>query len=102
MYVRTYACTGSVNAADVLHETPRASNYIHRAETYDWSGSQGHSKRYVRTTMQEQVCKVNNVRQGKYFDIETDETDEKKAKLEVEDMCKKLLANLVIEDFKIL
>ena len=46
--------------------------------------------------------KINNVRQGKYFDIETDETDEKKAKSEVEDMCKKLLANLVIEDFKIL
>ena len=46
--------------------------------------------------------KINNVRQGKYFDIETDETDEEKAKSEVEDMCKKLLANLVIEDFKIL
>ena len=46
--------------------------------------------------------KINNVRQGKCFDIETDETDEEKAKSEVEDMCKKLLANLVIEDFKIL
>ena len=46
--------------------------------------------------------KINNVRQGKYFDIETDETDEEKAKSAVEDMCKKLLANLVIEDFKIL
>ena len=45
---------------------------------------------------------VNDVRQGKYFDIEVKENDEKKAKAEVEDMCKKLLANLVIEDFKII
>ena len=45
---------------------------------------------------------VKDVRQGKYFDIEIDETDEKKAKSEIEEMCKKLLANLVIEDFKIL
>ena len=40
---------------------------------------------------------VNEVRQGKYFEIEIDEKDETKA----EDMCKKLLANLVIEDYKI-
>ena len=45
---------------------------------------------------------VNDVRQGKYFDIEVKENDEKKAKAEVEEMCNKLLANLVIEDFKII
>ena len=45
---------------------------------------------------------VNEVRQGKYFDIEVDEKDETKAKSQVEEMCKKLLANLVIEDFKII
>jgi len=45
---------------------------------------------------------VNDVRQGKYFDIEVKENDEKKAKAEVEEMCKKLLANLVIEDYKII
>ena len=45
---------------------------------------------------------VNEVRQGKYFDIEVDEKDEAKAKSQVEEMCKKLLANLVIEDFKII
>ena len=45
---------------------------------------------------------VSEVRQGKYFDIEVKESDESKAKTQVEDMCKKLLANLVIEDFKIL
>jgi phosphoribosylformylglycinamidine synthase PurS subunit len=45
---------------------------------------------------------VMSVRQGKYFDIEVNETDEEKAKEKVEDMCKKLLANLVIENYKIL
>ena len=45
---------------------------------------------------------VNEVRQGKYFDIEVNENNEVKAKSKVEDMCKKLLANLVIEDFKII
>ena len=45
---------------------------------------------------------VESVRQGKYFDIEINEKDETKAKSKAEEMCKKLLANLVIEDFKIL
>mgnify|MGYP001255757838 CR=1 FL=1 len=45
---------------------------------------------------------VNEVRQGKYFEIEIDEKDESKARIKVEEMCKKLLANLVIEDFKII
>ena len=45
---------------------------------------------------------VKEVRQGKYFHIEVNIEDEKKAKAEVEEMCKKLLANLVIEDYKIL
>ena len=45
---------------------------------------------------------VKEVRQGKYFDIETNDSDEAKAKKNVDEMCKKLLANLVIEDYKIL
>jgi len=45
---------------------------------------------------------VKEVRQGKYFDVEINENDEAKAKSKVEDMCKKLLAHLVIEDFKII
>ena len=45
---------------------------------------------------------VENVRQGKYFNLEINEKDEVKAKSKAEEMCKKLLANLVIEDFKIL
>ena len=45
--------------------------------------------------------KVSDVRQGKFFQIEVKENDEIKAKSLVDDMCKKLLANLVIEDYKI-
>ena len=45
---------------------------------------------------------VNQVRQGKYFEIDTKEDDPKKAKDKVEEMCKKLLANLVIENYKVI
>ena len=45
---------------------------------------------------------VKEVRQGKYFDIDIDENDEQKAKLSAEEICKKLLTNQVIEDFKII
>ena len=45
---------------------------------------------------------INEVRQGKYFEIDTKETDPQKAKDKVEEMCKKLLANLVIENYKII
>ena len=45
---------------------------------------------------------VNEVRQGKYFEIDTKEDDPKKAKDKVEEMCKQLLANLVIENYKII
>jgi phosphoribosylformylglycinamidine synthase len=45
---------------------------------------------------------INEVRQGKYFEIDTNENDPKKATDKVEEMCKKLLANLVIENYKII
>ena len=45
---------------------------------------------------------VNEVRQGKYFEIDIKESDENKAKTKVEEMCKKLLANLVIENYEII
>ena len=45
---------------------------------------------------------INEVRQGKFFEIEIDEKDQKKAKEKVEDLSEKLLANLVIEDYKII
>ncbi len=44
---------------------------------------------------------IVNVRQGKYFDIELDETDKEKAKKIAEEICKKLLTNVVIEDYTI-
>ena len=45
---------------------------------------------------------LNEVRQGKYFEIDVKEDDKKKANEQVEEMCKKLLANLVIENYKII
>ena len=44
---------------------------------------------------------IINVRQGKYFDIEIEETDKEKAKKIVEEICKKLLTNIVIEAYTI-
>ena len=44
---------------------------------------------------------IINVRQGKYFDIEIDETDKEKAKKIAEEICKKLLTNIVIENYTI-
>ena len=45
---------------------------------------------------------IDEVRQGKYFEIDVKENDPNKAKEIVEEMCKKLLANLVIENYKII
>ena len=45
--------------------------------------------------------KIVSVRQGKYFEIDINETDEKKAKQIVDEICQKLLTNAVIEDYKI-
>ena len=44
---------------------------------------------------------INSVRQGKCFEIELDETNKDKAKEIMEEMCKKLLTNTIIEDYKI-
>jgi phosphoribosylformylglycinamidine synthase len=44
---------------------------------------------------------VGEVRQGKFIEVELDETDRAKAKAAAEEMCRKLLANTVIEDFKV-
>ena len=45
--------------------------------------------------------KLKSIRQGKFFEIEIDEKDPKKAEHKVDEMCKKLLVNLIIEDYKI-
>ena len=44
---------------------------------------------------------LKNLRQGKYIEIELNESDENKAHKTVEDMCKKLLVNLITEEYKI-
>jgi phosphoribosylformylglycinamidine synthase, purS protein len=44
---------------------------------------------------------ISNIRQGKYFTLEVGEADERKAKQQVEEACKKLLANLTIEEYSI-
>ena len=44
---------------------------------------------------------LKNIRQGKYFEIEVDENDETVAQKKIDEMCKKLLVNLIIEDYKI-
>ena len=56
----------------------------------------------VKNTLQNLgMDKLKSVRQGKYFEIELEDTDQEKAKKKVNEMCKKLLANLIIEDYKI-
>ena len=44
---------------------------------------------------------VEGVRQGKFIELELSETDPAKAEATVEDMCQKLLANMVIEDYRV-
>ena len=44
---------------------------------------------------------LKSIRQGKYFEIEMNSSDEKEAEKKVNDMCEKLLANLIIEDYKV-
>jgi len=44
---------------------------------------------------------LKNLRQGKYFEVDVNEDNEETAKNKVDEMCKKLLVNLIIEDFTI-
>ena len=47
------------------------------------------------------MSNLKNIRQGKYFEIEVDETDQNLTEKKVNQMCEKLLVNLIIEDYKI-
>ena len=47
------------------------------------------------------MSNLKNIRQGKHFEIEVDENDETMAEKKIDIMCKKLLVNLIIEDYKI-
>ena len=44
---------------------------------------------------------LKSIRQGKFFEIDINENDQKKAEHKVNEMCKKLLVNEIIEDYKI-
>jgi len=44
---------------------------------------------------------LKNIRQGKFFEIDIDENDQIKAEKKINEMCQKLLVNLIIEDYKI-
>ena len=47
------------------------------------------------------IDNLKSIRQGKHFEIEVEENDQSKAEEKVDVMCKKLLVNLIIEDYKI-
>ena len=56
----------------------------------------------VQNTLQNLgMNKLTSIRQGKYFEVEINEKEEDSAKKKVDEMCKKLLVNLIIEDYKI-
>ena len=44
---------------------------------------------------------IKNIRQGKFFEIDIDEKDQKTAEKKIDEMCEKLLVNLIIEDYSI-
>ena len=47
------------------------------------------------------MANLKNIRQGKYFEIEINNDDQKDVEKKIDEMCKKLLVNLIIEDYKI-
>jgi phosphoribosylformylglycinamidine synthase subunit PurS len=55
----------------------------------------------VQNTLTNIGLNFKNIRQGKYFEIEVDEKDQAVAEKNIDEMCKKLLVNLIIEDYKI-
>ena len=56
----------------------------------------------VRNTLQNLGMEdLKSIRQGKYFEIELNDTDQNLAEKKINEMCKKLLANLIIENFKV-
>ena len=55
----------------------------------------------VQNTLSNLGMNLTNIRQGKYFEIEVNEKDKSEAEKIVDEMCKKLLVNLIIEDYKI-
>ena len=55
----------------------------------------------VENTLVNMGMNLKSIRQGKHFEIEVDESDQSNAEKKIDEMCKKLLVNLIIEDYKI-
>ena len=55
----------------------------------------------VQNTLMNLGLNLKNIRQGKYFIIEIDEQEQAIAEKNIDEMCKKLLVNLIIEDYRI-
>ena len=55
----------------------------------------------VQNTLINLGMNLETIRQGKYFEIEVNEKNHSKAEKNIDEMCKKLLVNLIIEDYKI-
>ena len=55
----------------------------------------------VQNTLMNIGLNLKNIRQGKYFEIDIEEKDQAKAEKNIDEMCRKLLVNLIIEDYKI-
>ena len=56
----------------------------------------------VQTTLKNLgFTELKSIRQGKFFEVEVDELDQRKAEIKIKEMCEKLLVNLIIEDYKI-
>ena len=55
----------------------------------------------VKNTLVNLGMSLETIRQGKYFEIEVTDSDKTKAETKIDEMCQKLLANLIIEDYKI-
>ena len=55
----------------------------------------------VQNTLINLGMNLKNIRQGKYFEVDVNDADQTKAEKNVDEMCKKLLVNQIIEDYKI-
>ena len=55
----------------------------------------------VQNTLINLGMDLNNIRQGKYFEVIVNDVDQAKAEKKIDDMCRKLLVNLIIEDYRI-
>ena len=57
----------------------------------------------VQTTLKNLgFAELKSIRQGKFFEVEVNELDQRKAEIKIKEMCEKLLVNLIIEDYKII